>query len=696
MRRMTSLIRAVFFCVILLSPASLFAASNYSENFNTGALSWQGAANGNWSVVSGYYTNALEPQQTIATYSGDTWTTNYTYTLRIYSDNGASGNRLGVVFGYVSDTNYYRLLINMQGSVVLEKVTGTSVTTPTGGTGNVGALAQNTWYPLQLVLTGNRLIVRVNNEIALDNVDITGIAAGRIGLITQWDESRFDDLSVLLNTAYSQNFSGTALPSGWNADLSTWNVTGGYLANTVNNISPAIATYNGVALTTDYTYRVRAYSDHGASANTVGVVFAYQNSDNYYELVTNVLGTVTVNRVVNGQPAALVVTGDPVECAPTYPATTTCIPRYQFFDIELVLKGSTLSATVMGTRVLNDYAIGTLPAGRVGVITRWNFGRFDDVLLVSPATGASANLLFRSGFDNTMTIHTEDAEECSTNTCFVDVTGVDSVTGFDWASPYLWGGIGRFKPTTGGNLNLPAQLAQYITNERRFVAGPNTTQTQVLYQSVNQIPPDPTPNDPNDELIIPQDPYIIQDMTSTGARNDLYIRFWMKLEPNPSGTWRILTQWKTGGDYRVSVTIAKDYWCRLSTPQYHWRIHADNIANAPLPVDYKWEVWNTTVPVPLGQWFKLEFFTHRSTGSDGRVWVAVNGQTIADYNGSTKDTGEITRVMAPTLYTNDTQVPIEQWVDDLELWNGFPADASSHDGSATPTWQTCTNPPDPS
>jgi hypothetical protein len=64
------------------------------------------------------------------------------------------------------------------------------------------------------------------------------------------------------------------------------------------------------------------------------------------------------------------------------------------------------------------------------------------------------------------------------------------------------------------------------------------------------------------------------------------------------------------------------------------------------------------------------------------VWPVIAALTTTTLEGASRD-GRV----AP--------LPIEQWVDDLEFWNGFPADASSHDGSATPTWQTCTNPPDP-
>jgi len=404
-------------------------------------------------------------------------------------------------------------------------------------------------------------------------------------------------------------------------------------------------------------------------------VFAYQTAGNYYEVVFNRAGLVQLNKVTgNGTPVTL------TSAQACVPANPMCLPTDTYHDVELVLNGMKVSVLIDKKLLINNYVLASLTAGYIGVESRFNLDRFDDVQLIYPAT---ANLLFKSGYDDTMTIHSPDpCDTVKKDTCFVDISGTDSVSGYAWDSHYLWGGYGRFQTTTGGGINTPADVAAYITNERVEVIGPNGTPTKVLHQSINQIP--------NPKTVTPQDPYLIQNMTSTGARDNLYIRFWMKLQPNPGGTWRILSQWKTGGDYRVSLYLVRDFWCTTSTPQYHWAVSADDDANAGLPtIDRKWEVRNMTAAVPLsGQWFKVEFFTHRSTGSDGRVWVAINGETIADYQGSTKVSGEITRVMAHQLYTNGG-APNEQWIDDLEIWDDAPADASP---ITAQTWQTCVDP----
>ena len=74
---------------------------------------------------------------------------------------------------------------------------------------------------------------------------------------------------------------------------------------------------------------------------------------------------------------------------------------------------------------------------------------------------------------------------------------------------------------------------------------------------------------------------------------------------------------------------------------------------------------------------KFDVFWHRSTGADGRVWMAVNGQTILDHLGPNKINAPINRIYMPNLYSS-TAFPIYQWIDDLQIWDSFPPDAAPH------------------
>jgi hypothetical protein len=90
-----------------------------------------------------------------------------------------------------------------------------------------------------------------------------------------------------------------------------------------------------------------------------------------------------------------------------------------------------------------------------------------------------------------------------------------------------------------------------------------------------------------------------------------------------------------------------------------------------------WRINNTSVPVPQGQWFKLEVYWKRSSGSDGRIWAAINGNVIADRFGNTMgpNGSPIDRVFLTQIYSGSTY-PIYQYHDDIQVWSTFPSASS--------------------
>jgi hypothetical protein len=165
-----------------------------------------------------------------------------------------------------------------------------------------------------------------------------------------------------------------------------------------------------------------------------------------------------------------------------------------------------------------------------------------------------------------------------------------------------------------------------------------------------------------------QDPYLLQPPSEPG---DLYISFWRKLPANLpqklDNTWFVAFEWKSTGDYRVIAQIVT----YGGTP--YWEIRADNVANGSLPYQEFWRVNNTAVRVPFGEWFKFEVFWHRSKGSDGRVWMAVNGQKLVDKSGPNigVNNNPIDRIFLTQLYSGGSY-PLEQWTDDIQIWSTFP------------------------
>src|SRR6185437_17151193 len=99
----------------------------------------------------------------------------------------------------------------------------------------------------------------------------------------------------------------------------------------------------------------------------------------------------------------------------------------------------------------------------------------------------------------------------------------------------------------------------------------------------------------------------------------------------------------------------------------------DNDANGGYPKQEFWRAQNSNIPIPVGEWFKLEVFWHRAKDSTGRVWYAVNGQVIDDHHGTTigVNNDPVGRIMINQVYSGTTY-PIYQWTDDIQIWQGWP------------------------
>jgi hypothetical protein len=158
------------------------------------------------------------------------------------------------------------------------------------------------------------------------------------------------------------------------------------------------------------------------------------------------------------------------------------------------------------------------------------------------------------------------------------------------------------------------------------------------------------------------------------------------MEVGPTGVggwhWRSVFEIKTAGDFRFIAMIRRDPY--LNGGNLFWSFGYDNEANGGLPYQSLWgfpvdpEGSNTLIPVPVGQWIKVEVFWHRSSANDGRWWMAVNGQVLVDHYGPNMGiyNAAINRIMPSLLYTS-TGYPTYHWVDDLQIWDGFPSDGNN-------------------
>jgi hypothetical protein len=286
------------------------------------------------------------------------------------------------------------------------------------------------------------------------------------------------------------------------------------------------------------------------------------------------------------------------------------------------------------------------------------------LLVVSAPSGRAAKpakLLFWSGFESGVSLG--PIYNCYPNGCYQQLLGTDSATGFSW--PPKIASNTKFQMRSGIQVT-PQTMSDWIVNDIQTVTGHTGAPTRAQYSLIKKNPCTGTAGQGG---CVTQDPYIYAP-TSQG---DTYISFWRKVQPDlvqklgTTNAWHVVFEWKSTGDYRVIASIV-NYG---GTP--YWQIKADNLSNGGLPKQEFWRVENKSVPVPIGQWFKFEVFWHRSKGSDGRVWMAVNGQKIVDKFGPNigVNNDPIDRIFLMQLYSG-AAYPIYQWTDDVQIWSSFP------------------------
>jgi hypothetical protein len=286
-------------------------------------------------------------------------------------------------------------------------------------------------------------------------------------------------------------------------------------------------------------------------------------------------------------------------------------------------------------------------------------------------SSGSAKLLFSSGFEGSTALSAPG--DCYGTGCWQNIVGMDSITGFYWP-PNVWGGgKTRFQLLADASVDATT-IDHYMINRIQTVTGHDGKPTRALFSQIKRSGCCGTRSQGDRPT---QNPLMLQPI---GETSDLYIRYWLKFQPDlpqmlVPPNWRVVFEFKTAGDYRVIASVVT--W-GIGAP-LSWHIIGDNEANGGLKYQRFWEAYNTTVPIPIGQWFKFEVFWHRSSGSDGRVWMAVNGRGIVDHYGPNMGVNKapIDRIMMPNLYSGSAY-PIYQWIDDLQIWDGFPPDAAPH------------------
>jgi len=228
--------------------------------------------------------------------------------------------------------------------------------------------------------------------------------------------------TVFAQGRYTETFTQTA--TGWTSDnLDSWSPANGDYRNAQGVSGNTVAWYTGRQWTTNFTYKVRAYSDWWNTGNQLGVVFGLTDSTHYFEVLLNTSGQVWVNKVAgNANSPDILATGTASGLAADVP-----------FDLEVFVDGDNVIVKVNGTVVVNGTDVLATPvtSGYLGFVARSNKVRFDDMSVTTQ--------LFRGNFSrpDTTAIGFSGPVDCGADAddqekyCYGRFSGLDS-SGYTW------------------------------------------------------------------------------------------------------------------------------------------------------------------------------------------------------------------------------------------------------------------------
>ncbi|HIP61037.1 MAG TPA: hypothetical protein EYG98_00605 [Sulfurovum sp.] len=271
-------------------------------------------------------------------------------------------------------------------------------------------------------------------------------------------------------------------------------------------------------------------------------------------------------------------------------------------------------------------------------------------------------LLFSSGFEDDVYIDpyiVENSED------YAFIRGKDKETGFSWPINILGATESALHHIDDDDLKAVEAEIQTLTDD-------NGKENRVLYNKQNYVL--------NGENGATQYPYEILNIKE--GKSDLYISYRMKIDNGMVGKidkWRALFEYKTkdykdpgegGTGFRLIAYVYTDKQGRPS-----WHFQGDK--------DYKNPIWecdtllptaechNSNVPVVFNDWFLTEFYWHWSDGADGKVVWKINGKVVGEHHGpTTRGSNPIDFIILTQIYGNSN--PKEQWIDDIEIWDGLP------------------------
>jgi hypothetical protein len=119
--------------------------------------------------------------------------TDYRYKGRLLNQYVASGNLVGLVFGYRSPGDYLEAVFAPTGQAYLNQyLEGTRYRLATG----THTVPANVWFDVEIVQKGPTASVTINGKPAFQSVQVGDFATGAFGAVGHWSKARFDNLSI--------------------------------------------------------------------------------------------------------------------------------------------------------------------------------------------------------------------------------------------------------------------------------------------------------------------------------------------------------------------------------------------------------------------------------------------------------------------------------------------------------------------
>jgi len=230
------------------------------------------------------------------------------------------------------------------------------------------------WFDVRLDNHRGAVSVWVDGALVFGDVSTFPVDDGFVGLLTHWSPGRFDDVWWDNNPhpTLVAKFAEPLDEQTWKT-TGTWDTSGGTLNSTAVDASD-LALSTCACWSTDAVIRARLLNQFGASGNLVGVVYNYADAvvapdkPDYYEVVFSSTGIAQLNKVLNG--------------VRTHVARGThTVPKNTWFNVVILRRGTTTTVKLNGSTIFNNVQQGELGAGKVGLVTHWSKGQFDNVIV---------------------------------------------------------------------------------------------------------------------------------------------------------------------------------------------------------------------------------------------------------------------------------------------------------------------------